>query len=81
MTLDTTVNANFAANTVTINGCGSYLTDSQTQFTLFLNQIKNKAYVKATDSFGVQIYYVDSNGTPYIIANRTSNIILPMSQF
>ena len=45
LTSSTTVNANLAANTVTINGCDTYLTDSQTQFTLFLNMIRNKPYV------------------------------------
>lgn len=80
ITTSTAVNKDLSANTVTITGCDTYLTDAQTSFTLFLNYIKNKPYVQATSSFGIAIYNVDNTGT-YIIAQRTTNIILPASQF
>jgi hypothetical protein len=80
ITTSTSVNKDLEANTVTITGCDTYLTDAQTSFTLFLNYIKNKPFVQATTSFGIAIYNKDSTGE-YIIAQRTSNIILPISQF
>jgi len=80
ITTSTNVNKDLTANTVTITGCDTYLTDAQTSFTLFLNYIKNKPFVQATASFGIAIYNVDNTGE-YIIAQRTTNIILPASQF
>ena len=74
ITTSTSVTKDLTANTITITGCDTYLTDAQTQFTLFLNYIKNKAYVQATNSFGIAIYNKDTTGE-YIIAQRTANII------
>ena len=37
ITASTTVIKDLAANTVTLTGCDTYLTESQTSFTLFLN--------------------------------------------
>lgn len=67
ITSSTSVNKDLNARTVTITGCSTYLTDSQTSFTLFLNSIKNKPFVQATSSFGIAIYNVDG-GNEYIIA-------------
>jgi hypothetical protein len=67
ITTSTNVNKDLTANTVTITGCDTYLTDAQTSFTLFLNFIKNKPFVQATASFGIAIYNVDNTGE-YIIA-------------
>ncbi len=48
ITSSTSVTKDLSANTVTINGCDTYLSDDQTVFAIFLNNIKNKAYVQAT---------------------------------
>jgi hypothetical protein len=42
--------------------------------------MKNKPFVQATASFSIAIYSVVGS-TDYIIAQRTSGIILPSSQF
>jgi hypothetical protein len=67
-------------NTMTIEGCPTYLTATLTDISIEMRQVKNKGWVQQTDSFGIILYAKDGSNY-YPIAKKMLGIVLQESQF